>query len=279
MGALTAMTSASEYVDLETAKNASGARLVTVGGIPSPWSESVKGLLRLSNVPFVAVRLMPGDKEVREWTRARNAPVLVVDGDPPRTGWAEILELVERIAPPDAKALVPSSASDRVRFYGLAHELMGEGGLLWSSRLLAIHAGIESDGTRGFPTMIAGYLGKKYGYAKERVEPAKRRIAEGWALLSEALGGREYFFFDDRPGGACDDVSPCEPARGPSALDVYVACALNIFIVPPEDRCAMWPPIRAAFESMRGTVDDPPPSIVALRDRMYERHLPKTIEV
>src|SRR5688572_23898712 len=109
MGALTAMTSASEYVDLETAKSTSGVRLVTVGGIPSPWSESVKGLLRLSNVPFVAVRLMPGDKSVREWTRSRNAPVVMVDGEPPRTGWAEILELVERIAPADAKSLVPSS--------------------------------------------------------------------------------------------------------------------------------------------------------------------------
>jgi glutathione S-transferase len=263
MGVLEAMTSASEYVDLETAKTASGARLVTVGGIPSPWSESVKGLLRLSNVPFVAVRLMPGDKEVREWTRARNAPVLMVDGDPPRTGWAEILELVERIAPAGAKSLVPSAPHDRMRFFGLAHELMGEGGIIWSARLLAVHFGIESDGARGFPTMVAQYLGKKYGYTKDRVEPAKARIREGWTLLAEALGDREYFFFDDRP----------------SALDVYVACALNIFVVPPEDRCAMWPPIRQAFETMRGVVEDPPAPLLALRDRMYERHLPKTIEV
>lgn len=263
MGASTPMTSTSEYVDLETAKSTRGARLVTVGGIPSPWSESVKGLLRLAKVPFVAVRLMPGDKEVREWTRARNAPVLVFDGEPPRTGWAEILELVERIAPSGTKSLVPSSPQERVRFYGLAHELMGEGGTLWSARLLAIHAGLESDGARGFPTMIAQYLAKKYGYAKDRIEPAKTRIQEGWSLLARALGDREYFFLDDRP----------------TALDVYVACALNIFLVPPEDRCAMWPPIRQAFESMRGTVDDPPATLVALRERMYERHLPRTIEV
>ena len=263
MGALSPMASASEYVDLETAKTSSGVRLVTVGGIPSPWSESVKGLLRLSNVPFVAVRLMPGDKEVREWTRQRNAPVVMLEGEPPRTGWAEILELVERIAPPDAKPLVPSSVKERVRFFGLAHAVMAEGGLLWSARLLAVHAGLESDGARGFPTMIATYLSKKYGYAKDRVEPAKRRIEETWALLAETLGDRDYFFFGDRPG----------------ALDVYVACALNLFVVPPEDRCAMWPPIRAAFESMRGTASDPPASLVALRDRMYERHLPKTIEV
>src|SRR5688572_13327844 len=94
----------SEYVDLEVAKSTTGVRLVTIGGIPSPWSESAKGLLRLSKVPFVAVRLMPTDKEVRAWTRSRNAPVVMIEGEPPRTGWAEILELVERIAPPDAKS-------------------------------------------------------------------------------------------------------------------------------------------------------------------------------
>jgi glutathione S-transferase len=253
----------SEYVDLEVAKSTSGVRLVTVGGIPSPWSEAAKGLLRLSNVPFVAVRLMPGDKSVREWTRERNAPVVMLEGEPPRTGWAEILELVERIAPPNAKSLVPSSANDRVRMFGLAHEVLGEGGLGWSGRLAAVHEGLESDGARGFPTMIAKYLAAKYGYAKDRVEAAKKRVAESWALLDETLGKREYFFFDDRP----------------SALDVYVACTVNIFALPPEERCAMWPPIRAAFESLRGTIAEPPPSILALRDRMYERHLPSTLEV
>lgn len=253
----------SDYVDLETARSASGVRLVTVGGIPSPWSEAAKGLLRLSEVPFVAVRLMPGDKEVRDWTRVRNAPVVMLDGEPPRTGWAEILELVERIAPKAARSLVPSAAKDRVRMFGLAHELIGEGGLAWCSRLVTIHAGLESEGARGFPTTIATYLAKKYGYAKERVEPAKARVAETWSVLAEALGNREYLVFDDRP----------------SALDVYVACTVNIFALPAEDRCAMWPPIRAAFESMRGTLAEPPPSIVALRDRMYERHLPLPLEV
>lgn len=253
----------STYVDLDTAKSTSGVRLVTVAGIPSPWSESAKGLLRLAGVPFVAVRLMPGDKEVREWTRARNAPVVMLDGEPPRTGWAEILELVERIAPKTARSLVPSVPADRVRMFGLAHELMAEGGLLWSGRLVTVHAGLESEGVRGFDTMVATYLAKRYGYDRARVEPAKARVAEGWSLLADALGGREYFFFDDRP----------------SALDVYAASAVNIFVPPPEERCAMWPPIRAAFESMRGVLADPPPALVALRDRMYERHLPAQIEV
>lgn len=253
----------SAYVDLETARSASGVRLVTVGGVPSPWSESAKGLLRLAGVPFVAVRLMPGDRDVRAWTGARNAPVLMLDGEPARTGWAEILEVVERIAPVSARSLVPSDAKDRVRMFGLAHELLGEGGLAWSARLLTVHAGLESEGARGFPTVVATYLAKKYGYAKDRVEATRVRVAEGWSVLAEALGDREYFFFDDRP----------------SALDVYAACTVNIFALPPEERCAMSPPIRFAFESMRGALAEPPSSIVALRDRMYARHLPLPIEV
>jgi glutathione S-transferase len=141
--------------------------------------------------------------------------------------------------------------------FGLAHEVMGEGGLLWSGRLLTIDAGLESDGARGFPPMIATYLAKRYGYAKERLGAARQRINESFALLTEALGNRDYFFFDDRP----------------SALDVFVASAINVMAVPPDDQCPMLPPIRTAFESMRELSGDPPATLVALRDRMYARHL------
>lgn len=244
------------YVDLETAKKTSGVRLVTAGGIPSPWSESAKGILRLLEIPFVAVRLEAGDKAVREWTRARNAPVMLLEGEPPRTGWSEILELAERIKPEAARSLVPTSPESRVRMFGLAHEVLGEGGLIWSSRLLTIDAGLESDGVRGFPTMVATYLAKRYGYAKEHVEPARARIAESWALLEHALGAREYFF-----------------GETPSALDVYVASVVNVFELLPEDECQMYPLIRGAFESMRGAGAPVPPSLVALRGRMYARHL------
>jgi glutathione S-transferase len=246
-----------EFVDLESAKRASGVRLVTVSGVPSPWSESAKGILRLLEIPFVAVRLEPGDKSVREWTRMRNAPVVMLEGEPARAGWAEILELAERIAPPTSKSIVPTSAAERVRMFGLSHEVLGEGGLVWSARQLTIAKGLETDGARGFPTMVATYLGKRYGHASERAAAAEVRVSEGWTLLAEALGNREYFFFDDRP----------------SALDVYAAAAVNLFALPSEDQCRMWPPIRAAFESMRGAMAEPPASLLALRERMYARHL------
>jgi len=241
-------------VDVETARATRGLRLVTVGGIPSPWSEAAKGIFRMKEVPFVLVRLDPGDKAVREWTRSRNAPVAMLDDEPPRTGWAEILELAERHAP--SPSLVPASPADRVRMYGLAHEIMGEGGLLWSGRLLTIHAGIVSEGARGFPAPVAAYLAKRYGYGADRLPAARARIDEAWATLAAALGDRPYYFGDR-----------------PTALDVYSAAAVNLFDLPPQEACPMWPLLRAAFESMRGDMSPPPSTLLAHRERMYERHM------
>lgn len=242
------------FVDLETARAARGLRLVLVGNIPSPWSEAAKGIFRIKGVPFAAVRLGPGDGEVRKWTRARNAPVAMYEDEPGRTGWADILELAERIAP--EPSLVPAAPADRARMFGLAHELMGEGGLLWSTRLVSIDVGLATGGERGFPEPVAGYLGGKYGYVKERVSAARARIEQGWGLLAGALGEREYYFGD-----------------AVTALDVYSAAAVNTFELYPEERCPMWAPLRAAFESMKGEVAHPSAGIIAHRDRMYERHL------
>src|SRR5688500_13365420 len=107
------MTAPTTFVDLETARAARGVRLVVAGGIPSPWSEAAKGILRVKGAPFVCVRMPPGDKEVRSWTRARNVPAAMLDDEPARTGWAEILELAERITP--SPSLVPAAPEARAR--------------------------------------------------------------------------------------------------------------------------------------------------------------------
>lgn len=248
------------FVDLETAQAGSGLRLVIAAGVPSPWSEAAKGIFRVKRIPLVAVRLQPIDKETRAWTRSRNAPVAMYDDEPPRTGWAEILELAERLAP--SPSLIPAVGGDRVRMFGLAHEVMGEGGLLWSGRLLTIHEGLTSDGARGFSAPVAGYLAKRYGYAAARVDLAGARINDAWRLLDDALGDQPYYFGD----------TLC-------ALDIYSAAAVNIFAPPPEEQCAMWPPVRAAFESMRSAIGAVPERILAHRERMYQQHLELPIVV
>jgi len=247
------MSTPTSFVDLETARAARGLRLVVAGGIPSPWSEAAKAIFRIERVPFVAVRLMPMDREVKQWTRARNAPAAMYDDEPARTGWSDILELAERLAP--EPSLVPASPADRVRMFGLAHEIMGEGGLLWSGRLLTIAAGLESDGARGFPPMVGQYLAARYGFMPERLPLARARVVQAIALLVDALGDRPYFFGDRV-----------------TALDVYAAAAMNIMDPLPEAQCSIMPPIRHAFESMKGELAVPP-VLLAHRDRTVERHL------
>ena len=241
------------FVELEAAQSARGLRLAVAGGIPSPWSEAAKGLFRVKGVPHVLVRMMPGDKAVRKWTRARNVPAAMYDDEPARTGWGDILELAERLGPD--VPLVPTDADARVRLYGLSHEIMGEGGLLWSGRLMTIEAGLRTGGTQGFPTFVAEYLGPRYGYLAERVSVARTRVQQGLALLTSALGAGPYYFGDTL-----------------TALDLYSAAAMNAFDPFPEEQCPMLPPIRAAFESMKGEMPVPP-ELIAHRQRVYEAHL------
>jgi len=54
----------------------------------------------------------------------------------------------------------------------------GEGGLVWSLRLEAIHQGLTSGGARGFPERAARYLGARYGYHPSRVDGARARILD-----------------------------------------------------------------------------------------------------
>jgi glutathione S-transferase len=238
------------WVDLETARSSTGLRLVTLANVPSPWSEAAKNILHLDAVPFVATRLGPGDKAVREWTRSRNAPVAMLDGEPPRTGWAEILELAERLSP--APRLVPRAVDERASMFGLAHLTVGEGGVAWCARLVAVHLGLTTHGERGFPVPVAEYLASRYGYAKERFDGARHMVVSGLAHLAGVLGTGEYFL------GSL------------TALDVHVAASINIFRFPQTAQIA--PPMRASFESALGDVDVPA-CLLAHRDRMYERHL------
>ncbi|MFO0616752.1 MAG: glutathione S-transferase C-terminal domain-containing protein [Polyangiaceae bacterium] len=243
-----------QFVDLETARATRGLRLVLAGGIPSPWSEAAKGIFAVKDVPFVAVRLLPTDKEVRSWARTRNAPVALYDDEPGRTGWADILELAERIGP--APSLVPKKPRERVRMFGLAHEVVGEGDLAWNARLVTIADGIETDGARGFPPFVGKYLGARYGFEAARVALARERVVEVLALLAEELGAGPFFFGEEL-----------------TALDVYSAAVVNVLDPLPDDVCPILPPIRHAFESMRAVLGALPPALVAHRERMYAQHL------
>jgi glutathione S-transferase len=248
------------FVELEEARAARGLRVVVAANVPSPWSQAALGTLDAKGLDYVAVRLRRADDEIRAWTGSRNAPVVLFDDEPPRTGWADILALGERLG--GRLPLVPDDDDERVRMLGLSHEILGEGGLGWSVRLLLTHLGLETDGRRGWPRPVAEYLAPRYGYAPERVGLARARALAVLALLDRTLAesrarGHEYLL-----------------GAAPTALDIH--CAVGIGVIAPltEAECPTPAPVRRAIETLdeevRAGVTG---ALLAHRARVYARHL------
>ena len=61
---------------------------------------------------------MPSDAPgaLQSVTGQASYPAVLYENEPPRSGWAEILLLAERLAP--EPALVPADAEERARFFG-----------------------------------------------------------------------------------------------------------------------------------------------------------------
>ncbi|MGE0499579.1 MAG: hypothetical protein AB7I79_10000 [Rhizobiaceae bacterium] len=235
-----------------------GLRMMVVADIPSPWGEAAKGIFHVKGLDWAAVRLTYDSEPLRQWTGGqRSGPVVVYENEKPRSGWAEILLLAERLA--TSPRLIPEDPAERALMFGLAHEILGESGLCWSRRLQAIHAGLEGRG--GFPEKVARYLGRKYGYEAVTGEAAAARVAELLAMLSarlkaQRIAGSSYFL-----GTAL------------TAVDIYSATACAMFAPLPEDQCRMDPTMRKVFETSdaitRAALD---PILLEHRDMMYTRH-------
>jgi glutathione S-transferase len=247
-----------EYVDFEQARQRGGLRLVVVSGVPSPWGEAAKGILHLKRIPYLAVRLDQGNAALREWTGESSGPVALYDEERPRSGWAEILLLAERLAP--KPALIPSDPGQRVQMLGLAHEICGEMGLGWCARNLAVHTSLTGGG--GFPEGIARYLGEKYGYRAEEAALYVTRVVDVLGLLSSRLRSRREAGSRFYLGDAL------------TALDVYSATFMALFAPLPPEQCPMPDAMRAAFQTRNETVARAlDPVLLEHRDFVYESFL------
>src|SRR4051794_5498633 len=133
-----------EYVSIEEAIARRGLRMVVVGSVPSGWGEAAKGILHMKGIPWSGVRLDHASERLKHWAGQRSGPVVVYDDERPRSGWAEILLLTERLVP--APSLLPTDPAERALMFGLAHEICGESGLGWSRRLQLVHAGLQNQG-------------------------------------------------------------------------------------------------------------------------------------
>jgi glutathione S-transferase len=246
------------YVSVEEAMKSGGLRMVVVGAVPSPWGEAAKGILHIKGIEWVAVRLAYDSELLKNWAGQRSGPIALYQNERPRSGWAEILLLAERLAP--APSLLPADPAERALVFGLAHEICGEAGLGWTRRLQLVHAGLQQAG--GFVEPVAKYLGKKYGYSAEAGAAAGARVVALLGMLAARLkaqraAGSRYYVGDSL-----------------TAVDIYSATFTAMFRPLPPEQCAMEPSTRAAFSTLDAQTEAAlDPIVVEHRDIMYAEYL------
>jgi glutathione S-transferase len=247
-----------QYVTVDEAMPRDGLRMVVVGGVPSPWGEAAKGILHIKRIDWVAVRLAHDSEALLKWAGQRSGPVVILNKEPPRSGWAEILLLVERLVP--NPALLPKDPAERALAFGLAHEILGEEGLAWTRRLQLVHAALIHG--RGFSEPVAKYLAKKYGYRAQASDTFGIRVIELLQMLAVRLKaqrarGSHYYL-----------------GNSLTAADVYSATCMALFHPLPSEQCPMDGNTRQIFETLDApTAKALDPILLEHRDMMYAHHL------
>jgi glutathione S-transferase len=251
-----------KFVTVGEARQLSGMRLVLTRGSWALWSEFTKNICHIKGIPFTGV-LHEGfgdNPELVAWTGVRNQPQAIWENEPVRSGWLDILNLAERIAP--EPRLLPEASADRAAVIGLSNEICGEGGIGWCRRIQI--AADYSYGDLGMKRMR-----DQYGLSDQAVTAAQTRVADILRTLSARMHdqkklGRDYLVGEQL-----------------SALDVYWACVSNLVSPLPHELCPMNEGTRHVFSNpgeVIGAALDP--ILIEHRDRVYRRHLifPVTFE-
>lgn len=254
----------SVYLDPEEARQRPGLRLVLTAGVPGPWGEAAKSILYVKKIPYLRVRQDGGqpNEALVAWTGHANAPQAVLDDEPARTGWAEILLLAERLEP--RPALLPADPHLRALALGLAFEICGEDGLGWSRRLqlLAPLMSLPEGDAANPVRAIGGRLAGRYGYSEARVAAANDRIVSILQLFSEQLAAQRAAGSDYLVGDAL------------SAVDIYWATFAALLRPLPPELCPMPEALRGQYGSLTPAIEAAlDPALIAHRDRIYRDHL------
>jgi glutathione S-transferase len=247
-----------ESVSIQKARELPGLRVILLKGLPSPWSQAARGILHIKQIDYVLVHPTKEDAPdaLQEWTGQASYPAAMYEEEKPRTGWAEILFLAERLAP--RPALIPADPAERALFLGLCYEIAGEMGIGWCRRLQMMQRGMSIDP----PDPIAQYLATKYGYTPESAAAALGRVVDVLTVLSNRLhkqreAGNRYLM-------------------GPSltAVDVYWATFCNLISPLPPDLLPvperMRPMFTATDKEILSILDD---GLLEHRDFIYREHL------
>lgn len=247
-----------QYHTIAEARSMPGTRLILTAGVPGPWGEAAKAIFRQRKVAYapIAQEIAGSNDEQVAWLGIRNAPVAVHDDEKPRSGWAEILFLAERLG--SGPSLIPADAFERALMMGLAHELAGENGLGWSRRLMIVSGPIE-EGPSSPAYGFAKFFGDNYGYNPAAGRASAQRCIDILTMLSRQLekqqaAGKRYLVGDAL-----------------SAVDIYWAAFANLVDPLPHEICPMGEDIRALYGSSPTAVRSAAsPALLAHRDFICE---------
>ncbi|UZW57525.1 hypothetical protein NUH86_18255 [Sphingobium sp. JS3065] len=242
-----------EYLSVNEARNSPGLRLVLTAHVPGPWGQAAKAVLGFRSVDYLPVAQMAGEAndELVEWTGMRNAPIAVLDDEPPCSGWLEILFLAERLG--RGPSLLPDHAEDRQICLGIAAEICGFWGLGWCRRI--------SMWTLSGPAKTSGSqrLRDQYGFAPDTAASAPERLFQILSGLDQRLAAQHSlgnrYLVGDRP----------------TAADLYWASFSIMFDVP--DHLADHIPAyqRAMYDTyeprVAGVLSD---RLIAHRDHIFQ---------
>ncbi|MFT5392432.1 MAG: glutathione S-transferase [Gammaproteobacteria bacterium] len=254
------------WISVNEARDTSGLRLVLLRRLPSPWGQAARCMFDVKGIAFQAVERSRGDPPgaLLDWTRQNSFPAAMYNDERARTGWEEILWLAERLAP--TPSLVPQDLQERVRMFGLARELMGEMGLIWCFRLFAMPDRVDiklphNDCGRG-------EFAEKYHSDGTTAAQAKARAIEVLSLIDDQMATQEKRGLDTLIGDAL------------SAADIYLATALNVLAPLSDDKLPLSERARPIFTATDADIVTAlTPRILALRDRIYDRHLTLPVEL
>jgi glutathione S-transferase len=244
-----------QYLSVAEAREATGLRLVLTAGVPGPWSEAAKAVLKVRAVDYSPVEqiAMEANDELFAWTGHRNAPILCVDGQPPRTTWLEILLLAEQMG--SGPALLPEAFEDRALCLGLITEIAGTDGLGWNRRLQMMAMAPKVDN-------VPAPTARHYGMSRAAAERAPERVASILRGLAKQL---------ERQRAAGSDFLVGD---GLSAADLYWACFSMMLRPLPAEVNPMpdwlWPLYGHCGETVDQAIA---PILIEHRDRIYRDHV------
>jgi len=248
-----------EYLSVAEARLRSGLRLVLTSGVPGPWGEAAKAVLRVRGVDFLPVeqKAMEPNIELLAWTGVRNAPIACLDDEPPLASWLDIILLAERLG--SGPSLLPADAGDRALCLGFITEIAGSDGFGWNRRHQVMAAYISGDPK---DDEALRPLVRAYAVTLEAIERAPDRLA----MILHGLGRQLH-----RQAAA---GSPYLIGTQLSALDLYWACFSMMIRPLPAEVNPMPDWLRPLYSRCDPRVEAAiDPILIAHRDQVYERHI------